>query len=683
MLSGMINFEDELNDEQLAAVTAPDGPALVLAGAGSGKTRTLTHRVAYLILKRGVDPREILLLTFTNKAAREMLERVLDLAPSRYPPSWAGTFHSIGGRILRSHGEKVGLAPNYTILDTGDSESLFNTTVKELDKDFSKNKDNPKAKVLLNTISYARNTQQPLHALIKDRYPWFNALPEKVDLFAERYEAKKREMQVVDYDDLLTLWLKLLKEHEDVRLLYQNKFKHILVDEYQDTNTIQSEIIDLIGAHHNIMAVGDDAQCIYTWRGANFENIHAFPDRHPGTTIYKIVRNYRSTPEILNFANSVLRAQPASAGYEKELIADRPSSMLPYVVPAMDSRQQAQFLINRIQGLYDEGLKLSDIAILYRAHYQALDTQLEFSRKGIPFVITSGLKFFEQAHVRDFVAQLRFVSNPNDLQALERILCLLPKVGPATVRKILRLANKHVAAAQKENARNTDGLFKTAQADERLVHALSKADTISAAPADAREDLEQLVISLKELDNLIRTNNDEHNQITHSPAQIIEHAVDGWYCDFIRNVYTDWERRQEDLESLVGFAQRYETIAELLAQLVLLNAETSNNSTDLSDDTAVRMTTIHQAKGLEYKVVFIIGCADDLFPLKRAIEEGDLEEERRLFYVAVTRAKDELYLCYPIINNGRGGAIRLNPSRFLQEIPSSHYEKLGFRPQRW
>lgn len=680
-----IDFRGDLNDEQYAAVTAPDGPALVLAGAGSGKTRTLTYRVAFLILERGIDPRDLLLLTFTNKAAREMVERVMELTDSPYPPAWGGTFHSIGGRILRRHGDKIGLKQSYTILDSGDSESLLKKVINDHDKTYLKNKDNPKAKVIRDLISYARNTREAVDSVAKHRFPWLEALPGQIKTFAELYECEKREMHVTDYDDLLVLWLKLLKDHPEVRDYYTGKFKHVLVDEYQDTNSLQSQIIDLLCPHHNIMAVGDDAQCIYTWRGADFENISSFPDRHPETTIYKIVRNYRSTPEILDLANSVLAAQPASSGYEKELIPARDHSTLPYVVPVMDTRMQAQFLISRIEGLYDEGYKLGDIAILYRAHFQALDTQLEFTRKGIPFVITSGLKFFEQAHVRDYIAQLRFVSNPEDLTALERFLCLLPKVGPATVRKILKHCQKEIEKARKAQREASGDFFIDNDAPDptSLITALAREDTIAKVPADARPDYASLVATLQELSALMRKDVTGEDQSRESPGEIVALGIEGWYGDYLATVYTDADRRREDLEGLVSFAQRYQTMAELLAQLVLLNSETSDKSVEGHTDDAVRMSTVHQAKGLEYPVVFVIGCADELFPLRRAIENGDVEEERRLFYVAVTRAMDELYLTIPILSGGRGGPLRMEPSRFIQELPSERYERLGFRPTRY
>lgn len=668
-----IDFKNELNAEQYAAVTAEPGPALVLAGAGSGKTRTLTYRVAWLMLEMGLLPDQLMLLTFTNKAAREMIDRVRSLTGIGQTPRWSGTFHSIGGRLLRRYGHHIQLSQSYTIMDQSDSESLLTTIIKDSDKLFLKNKDNPKAKVIHSLLSYARNTRQSFLDLFHSRYPWHDRIARQVDGFVNLYEVAKRAQQVVDYDDLLVLWLRLLKEFPDVREACRQQFPYILVDEYQDTNVIQAEIIDTIGAHHNIMAVGDDAQCIYTWRGAEYENIRSFPERHPGTCIYKILTNYRSIPPILGLANHVLAMQPGDAGYPKELVASRTGSIKPYVIPVMDTRAQAQFLVARIEALYDEGVRLSDIVILYRAHFQALDAQLEFTRRGIPFIITSGLRFFEQAHVKDFVCQLRLLANPDDSPALERLLCLLPKVGPATVRKCRQAIDKALVKQRREQ-RATGDLFKErGNMEPDFFTALASDEVISRIPADSREDFRSLAATFLEVRPLMQGDK------TLAPSRIVEQVLDGWYGDYIRNVYPDWENRQEDLQSIINFAMRYDTMAELLAQLVLMNSETSDRQIEPNDN-AVRMSTIHQAKGLEYPVVFMISCADEWLPLKRAIEEGNTDEERRLFYVAITRAMDELYISFPMMHAVRGGGVqRLMASRFLAEVPPESYEKLSFR----
>lgn len=649
-----IDFKAELNEEQYAAVTAPAGPALVLAGAGSGKTRTLTYRVAYL-LSEGVQPYQILLLTFTNKSAREMLERVEDLTGVSRRHLWGGTFHSIAQRILRVHGEKIGLERNYTILDEGEAESLLKNAINAVDSKFIKGKNNPKPKVIHNLISYARNTCRSVYDEADDRYPFLDGMADKLQAIFKKYQAMKLEQQVVDYDDLLEHLLKLLKQEPEICAEYQDRFKHILVDEFQDTNRLQSDIVDLLGGHHQIMAVGDDAQCIYTWRGADFDNIMRFNERHQGAEIHKIETNYRSTPEILNFANAVLGAQPAGLGYSKELRAVRPSGDKPYFVPIMDTRNQANFIIQRIQTLIDEGRNLSDIAILYRAHFQAMDLQMELSRRNIDYQITSGVRFFEQAHIKDFSAQLRFASNPADVSAFVRFTCLLPKVGPKTAERIHALTKK---LAEKEAKNFCDVLVSDA--------------VLAKVPNDAKEEWPSLAETIREVNAAFTTE---------SPKEIVQLALDGWYSSYIREIYPNWTDRADDLQSLISFADRYDTMEELLAQLVLLASESNERSPEDAMN-CLRLTTIHQAKGLEFPVVFVIGLADGTFPLRRTIEEGDMEEERRLFYVAVTRAKEELYLSYPMLNQQGNSVMRLNPSRFIQEIDPSRYETLRVAPSR-
>ncbi len=650
-----IDFRAELNDEQYAAVTADFGPALVLAGAGSGKTRTLTYRVAFL-LHQGMRPGEILLLTFTNKAAKEMLQRVEDLTGVPAHRFWGGTFHHVGQRILRIHGDLVGLGKGYTILDSADADSLMSEVVKETDPNFFKDKANPKGKLLADMHSMARNTQLPPDEAIRRFFPQHEKLTAKCERFFDAYQKKKLEQQVTDYDDLLEYLLILLQKNEDVRTYYQNRFRYILVDEYQDTNVLQARIVDLLGAHHNVMAVGDDAQCIYTWRGADFTNILTFPDRHPGTEIYKIETNYRSSPEILGLANGVLQNQAPGAGFFKELRASRGSNVLPYVVQAVDAREQADFIIKRLSGLIDEGYNLSDIAILYRAHYQALDLQMELSRQGIPFQITSGIRFFEQAHIRDLVAQIRFAYNQRDLTSFQRVSALLPKIGPKTSIKLHTLATE-LSAKQKISI-----------AEALLADSIQK-----KVPAAAKEEWPKLIWSLRDMAQAISLR---------SPAEVVEIGMDSWYGDYVRGAYANYTSRMDDLKSLVGFAGRFTEMPDLLAQLVLLNSETTDRSVEHEDE-RLKLTTVHQAKGLEFPVVFVIGLAEGLFPLRRAVEEENVEEERRLFYVAVTRAKDELYLCYPRIAGGNGPPMGMKPSRFLQELPEHVYEILRLQSRRW
>ena len=646
-----IDFRADLNEEQLAAVTAPPGPLLVLAGAGSGKTRTLTYRVAHL-LSQGVKPHEILLLTFTNKAAREMLHRVQDLTGVEAHRFWGGTFHHIGHKVLRIYGEAIGLTRSFTILDAEEAESLLRDAVEEKDKVFFKDKIHPRPGPLFEIISFARNTQRALGETITQFYPQHEAVIDLIGAFAAAYRERKRRQNVVDYDDLLEYWLDLLRAAPDVAAHLAQRFRHTLVDEYQDTNTLQAQIVDIVGAHHRIMAVGDDAQCIYSWRGANFENILTFPDRHPGTQIYRIETNYRSTPSILAFANGVLAAQPKGRHFDKWLRPARPDHEKPFLVQTLDAREQAMFVVQRVKGLVDEGRPLADIAVLYRAHFQALDVQLELSRLGVPYVITSGVRFFEQAHIRDLVAMLRFVYNPADAMAWQRLAVLLPRIGDKGAQKLYHAAIEQARAHQRN-----------------LVDALATDEVKARVPKESRDEWPRLVTSLQQIAAAV-----QHEK----PFKAVEIAIEGWYGDYLKGAYANYASRLDDLKSLIGFAARFDEMQDLLAQIALLNSETSDRQVDPDAD-ALRLTTVHQAKGLEFGVVFILGLAESLFPLRRAVEAGDLDEERRLFYVAVTRAKDELYLCFPKVNAKGGPATLLMPSRFLTEVPEDLYQALRLR----
>lgn len=641
-----INFKDELNEDQFRAVTASDGPALVLAGAGSGKTRTLTYRVAYLITQ-GISPEAILLLTFTNKASKQMLERVEQLTGIESHRFLGGTFHHVGGQVLRLFGDTIGLPRNFTILDDGDSDSLLNEIIRDCDPDFFKSKENPKAKPIKGLISYARNILVEVEHVAKGRYPGNVELLSKINSFALHYQNTKLERGLADYDDLLVYWLEVLQNNEEAAQYYQERFSHVLVDEYQDVNSLQAQIVDKIAANHQIMAVGDDAQCIYTWRGADLDQIMSFPERHPDTKIYKIETNYRSSPEILKLANEILENRSSENSYSKILKPSRPHQDLPLVVPTIDTYQQADFILSKVQKLYDCGVNYEDIAILYRSHYHAMELQVELSRRDIPFVITSGLRFFEQAHVKDVAAQLRFVANPKDLTAFFRFACLLPKIGEKTASKLMLLAE---SISESKNI--------------GLIDSLLNPEVVKKVPKDAKEDWSSLIDTLKNIDTLAATA---------TPAQVVEGAVCGWYEEYLRSTYENWPRREEDLESLIDFAAKYENLAEMLSQLVLLSSE-SGNRVVKQGESCLRLSTIHQSKGLEFPHVFIIGLADGLFPNRRAIDgESDLEEERRLFYVATTRAERSLHLVFPMLSNQKGTPVRLMQSRFIKEIPDSHY----------
>jgi DNA helicase-2/ATP-dependent DNA helicase PcrA len=551
-------------------------------------------------------------------------------------------------------GEAIGIGGNFTILDAEESERLMKQVVESQDKMFFKDKTRPKPGPLFGIISLARNTQLSCEETVDKYFPHYSDISDRLPAFAKAYELRKREQKVCDYDDLLEHWLALLKQAPDVAQYFQNRFRHVLVDEYQDTNTLQAQIVDTIASHHRVMAVGDDAQCIYSWRGANFENIITFPDRHPGTAIHRIETNYRSTPEILNLANGVLLAQPKGRHFDKELKAARGHMEKPFVVQAMDDREQAEFIVKRVRSLHeDEGASLNNIAVLYRSHFIAVETQIALARAGIPYHITSGVKFFERQHIRDLVALLRFVYNPADEQAWQRIAVLLPKVGEKGAQKIHAAALGNARAAQRN-----------------FLDVLDAEDVRAKVARDARPEWEKLVVSLRQVSESMKAGR---------PADAVETAIDGWYGDYLKGAYADYADRLEELNALVGFAQRFEETQDFLAQILLLNSETSDRNVD-PDSEAIKLTTVHQAKGLEYDVVFVIGLADGQFPGRRSIEAGDVEEERRLFYVAVTRARNELYLSFPKIASRPGpGGMMNTPSRFLQELSPSLYQELKIR----
>jgi DNA helicase II / ATP-dependent DNA helicase PcrA len=647
-----IDYAAELNEQQLAAVTASPGPLLVIAGAGSGKTRTLTYRVAYL-LENGIDPRNILLLTFTNKAARQMLDRVTNLLPVDASGLWGGTFHSIGNRMLRRHGSALGYSSGFSIMDREDQKDLIDTVVAAAGIN-PKEIRFPKGDVLAEIFSFVINTETPIDALLAEKFPYFLPLLEQITDVHARYEKKKKNTNSMDFDDLLEKTLRMLKEHDHVADFYRRQFQFILVDEYQDTNKIQADFIDTLAAEHrNVMVVGDDAQSIYSWRGANFKNILAFPERYPDAQVFKIELNYRSVPEILQVANAAIAGNVKQ--FRKELAATRPSNAFrPAVVGLNDGSEQARFVAQRILELRDEGIELNDIAVLYRAHYHAIELQLELSRRGIPYLITSGVRFFEQAHVKDVTSFIRFVANPRDEVAFKRMVKLLPGIGNKS-------ADSHWRAW--ESGLNERGEIT------------SWAERLLAMPvgAKSKKSWEQLAHTLDEIAPGGKPN---------PPSEMITSIVEAIYDDYAKANFTNYELRREDLNQLAAFARQFKDVDEFLSQLALISNIDAEPALDQSTDTeAVNLSSVHQAKGLEYHTVFVIWLTDGMFPSTRSLETRDaIEEERRLFYVAITRARDELYLTYPHMRlSGGFGDIFQRPSRFLKEIPDQLVEDWQIR----
>jgi DNA helicase-2/ATP-dependent DNA helicase PcrA len=675
-----IDYARELNEQQHAAVTALPGPALVIAGAGSGKTRTLTYRVAYL-LEQGIPPERILLLTFTNKAAREMMRRVADLLGRDLPELWGGTFHSIGVRVLRRHAELLGYRPDFTILDREDSSDLLKTCIAEAEIDVKATRF-PKADVVNNIISMALNTHRSVSEVVAQDYDYFAALAPQIADVAARYVKRKQAANVMDFDDLLALWLKLLQDHEAVREQFQRRFQFILVDEYQDTNKLQSDLIDLLGAKHkNVMVVGDDSQSIYAWRGANFRNVLEFPKRYPGTKTYKVEINYRSTPEILSVANAAIAANTEQ--FSKQLTAAKKSGQKPVLVVCGDGNQQAGFIAQRVLELREEGRSLNEMAVLYRSHFHALELQLEFTRRNIPFSITSGIRFFEQAHIKDVTAYIKFVTNPKDELSFKRLVELLPGVGGKAADKLWNQLNAERGARNAEveggtsntqhPTSNTEGKTPPATCHSSpLATALQQC--VKVVPKKAATAWAQFVATISQL---------EAPDVRNSAAKMIKLIIDAGYDDYLRENYDNHDSRLDDLEQLAVFSRQLPGVEDFLTQLALLtNVEAEDDKPQNRDQESVKLSTIHQAKGLEFDVVFVIMLCEGLFPSARSMDIPDAEEEeRRLFYVAVTRARNELYLSYPMVRRGfSGDGFELQQtSRFLGEIPAELVEEWNLR----
>jgi DNA helicase-2/ATP-dependent DNA helicase PcrA len=635
-----IDYAGELNAQQHAAVTAPPGPALVIAGAGSGKTRALTYRAAFL-LEQGVPPDRILLLTFTNKAAREMMGRVASLLGGEISRLWGGTFHSIGARVLRRHAALLGYEADFSILDREDARDLLGACLGEMEIDPKAGRF-PKPDVLSDIFSLAANKDETVEAVVRRQFDYFSSLAPRIAQVREAYAARKKAANLMDFDDLLVLWLRLLRERADVLQEQQRRFQFILVDEYQDTNKIQGALIDLLAArHHNVMVVGDDSQSIYSWRGAHFENILQFPKRYPRAAIYHIETNYRSTPEILSLANAAIAANVHQ--FPKKLTAQRRPGLKPVLAPCQTGAEQAAFVAQRVLELREEGRALNKMAVLYRSHFHALELQLELTRRNIPFDITSGIRFFEQAHIKDVAAYVKFIANPRDELAFKRIVRLLNGVGGKSADKLWTA-------------------FRAAASGPALAPALQS--ITAAVPKKSAVGWAQFTAMIAQL---------EAPEIRANPSSMIQLVMEAGYEEYLQDQYPNFRARQDDIEQLAAFATQFQTVEDFLTQLALqTTVEADAAAPGRRDDEAIRLSTVHQAKGLEFDVVFIIMLCDGLFPSARSMEseEGE-EEERRLFYVAVTRARDELYLTYPVLrlSFGNAGELMQEPSRFLRELP--------------
>ncbi len=674
----LTRYREELNAEQFRVVTAKPGAALVVAGAGTGKTRTITYRVAYLI-EQGISPQKIFLATFTNRAAREMLRRVENLTGSQNVHRvWGGTFHRIANLILRKHAVSIGYSSNYSILDAEDAKEFVNVCIDEAGID-TKAKRFPKAEVVQDIISYANNTDRPIENVIIGKYPYFEMLTQQIKRVDMIFQERKRERNVMDYDDLLLNWKCLLVEKPDIADLYAEQFEHILVDEYQDTNRLQAEIIDLLAVkHRNVMVVGDDAQSIFAWRGAEFTNIYEFPERYPEAEVYKLETNYRSTPEILGLANTSIANNRRQ--FPKMLQAVKKSrDFKPAMIPCANVEQQSAFIAARILELRDEGTSLEEIAVMYRSHYHSLELQLELTRRNIPYRVQSGVRFFEQAHLKDVISYLRIIVNPRDELAWKRILKMIPSVGNATANRIYEsmvLSEPPAVAGGltivKKTSHSKSYPPATAGGSDRL--------TLTLPASLNRLQSKQSWQNFVKLLELLTTDENRNN-----PAKQIELILTNGYEQHLQETFENAEARLEDLRQLALYASRYNSTEDFLSELALLSTERFKEPAGITgedviqggeEDELLTLTSVHQAKGLEWKAVFLIWAAEGKFPSPRSLKEIDSEEEeRRLWYVALTRAQDELYLTYPLMMIDYSRQVVLQkPSRFIMECPPVLFE---------
>ncbi len=625
-----IDFKKELNTEQYRVVTSPKGPHLVLAGAGSGKTRTLVYRVAYLV-EQGVSPEKILLLTFTNKAASEMMSRVTELLQWKDKnklPIWGGTFHSLANRLLRFYGAKIGVKNNFNILDEDDAKSLLKNIVADIFGHLNNNR-KPSSGLVKEIISFATNSQITIKESLETKFPEWQSLTDLFEKTAAQYILRKKTSNVLDFDDLLLSW-RLMTIDPDLEKIFAHKWEYILVDEYQDTNTLQAEIVfNLSKSHQNVLVVGDDAQSIYSFRAANIQNILDFPKVFPQCQTYKLETNYRSTPEILFLANEIIASNTKQ--FAKNLQAVLPSYTKPDLIALENNLRESKWIADRIESLIAEGVPAEEIVVLFRASHHSQNLEMELNRRGIHYQMRGGLKFFDRAHIKDILAWIKILANIQDEVAWSRVLNLYPGIGPTTAQKIYQ------AASQLESLAELDNLGIN----------LSKLALVS---------WQQIVAVLKNL----------FQQQNANPAELIR-LLNKEYQEYLTAQYPDYRQRQEDLEQLAIFSASYQNLAEFLSEITL---QEKFSVDDDKKKPGLILSTIHQAKGLEWQAVFLMNLTNKSLPHPLAQTETEQEEERRLFYVAVTRAKKYLYMTYPMSQFSYDGYKSFQPSPFVQNIAS-------------
>ncbi len=647
-----VDFNSDLNEEQIEVVNNISGPMLVIAGAGSGKTRTIVYSVAKLLLS-GVKPSQIMLVTFTNKAANEMIKRVESLLGKRPKGIWAGTFHSIANRFLRMYAKTMGLKPNYIIMDETDSKGLMKLAIgqakvkEELEERF------PTAAMCKDILSYSINCNKKIREVIQWKYSQFDSEPVilKLQEVYKIYRKKKADDNLVDFDDLLVFWNSLLDERFVAKLVAK-RIKYILVDEYQDTNYIQDQIIYKIAKEnpeHNVMAVGDDAQSIYAFRGANYENILKFEKRYKDCNRYTIAYNYRSIPQILELANNSIKHNKKQ--YQKKMKATRQNSIKPYQVNVGDDWDQARFIANQILKLRADGYELNEMAILIRAGSHSMRVEMELRAKNIPYEVRAGVAFFEKAHIKDMLAHLKVIENHYDEISWMRIFSIIPGIGTKSAIKLFEAISKTNYPIQNISSK----LF----IEENL-----KGSKIS------KVGIKNLVSYTKNL--LSFSPEDKADEVIKDLIPILE--------NHIKTKFENWQDRLDDLIQLSIYAKNFPSVRKFLENLSLnysnLESKTIIAGNPQIDEKPLILSTIHRAKGLEWRIVFIPMLCENFFPSSRVIGDPEaIEEERRVFYVAITRAKDELYLISPSIIQTFRESQLVKVSQFISELNEKVYQK--------
>ncbi len=631
-----VNYLSALNPSQLAAVLITEKPVLVIAGAGSGKTRVIVHRVSYLI-ESGVDAQSVLLLTFTRKASREMLDRVETLLQDkRVGNVTGGTFHSFAAFILRKYSNMLNLPPNFTIIDASDSEDIIDLIRTEL-KFNTKDKKFPRKERIHDIISYSRNRNTTIGSIVHEQYTGLIDYIPDIELIYSGYSRYKTLSKILDFDDLMEILRDGLKANLRFREYLQKQYQYVMVDEFQDTNIVQKEIVDFIAEkHRRIMVVGDDSQSIYAFRGANYENILRFPETYPECVVVKIEENYRSNQKILDFTNSII--DNARIGYKKRLFTKNYRQTIPVITRVYDQQEEAVFIVDRIMELSEQNVPLNEIAVLNRADWHNRYIQVELSKRGIPYVVVGGFRFNERMHIKDIISYLRITYNPSDAVAWHRILKYIGGVGQVTAGSII--SDFH-----------------------------NSSEPFSFEAFRQRKFYDELIM----LGNMLAKASQPEYTLTRKVETIIE-----YYAPILKERADDYYIRMQDISVLSDLSRKYRDLDKFLSDFALdpPSKRVADQSKPLIDegeeDGKVTISTVHSAKGLEWYAVFIPHALEGMFPSNRAKNVEEMEEERRLFYVACSRAKEELYITFPRSIYSYDAVFHL-PSRFLVEIDKEKY----------